>query len=87
MLQTNFSQNVLKEVNAAIVVDSKESLKDYLNLLLNLLQMKLSQEAWKESMLLRSRIPVANLLSSLKNRELRERIHTTSLSRGSRGGN
>ena len=88
VLQTNFSQNVLKEVNAlAIVVDSKEELEGLSESAIE----SASNEAKSRGMEGKYVIALKNTsgqpsLSSLKNRELRERIHTTSLSRGSRGG-
>ena len=88
VLQTNFSQNVLKEVNAlAIVVDSKEKLEGLSESAIE----SASNEAKSRGMEGKYVIALKNTsgqpsLSTLKNRELRERIHTTSLSRGSRGG-
>ena len=88
VLQTNFSQNVLKEVNAlAIVVDSKEKLEGLSESAIE----SASNEAKSRGMEGKYVIALKNTsgqpsLSSLKNRELRKRIHTTSLSRGSRGG-
>ena len=88
VLQTNFSQNVLKEVNAlAIVVDSKDELEGLSESAIE----SASNEAKSRGMEGKYVIALKNTsgqpsLSSLKNRELRERIHTTSLSRGSRGG-
>ncbi|NIP17102.1 MAG: dipeptidyl carboxypeptidase II, partial [Xanthomonadales bacterium] len=86
--QTSFSQNVLNEVNElAIVVDSVEELAG------------LSEEAIAAAKLAAEErempgkyvLPLLNTsgqpsLSSLENRALRQRIHETSLSRGSRGG-
>ena len=88
VLQTNFSQNVLKEVNAlAIVVNSKDELEGLSESAIE----SASNEAKSRGMEGKYVIALKNTsgqpsLSSLKNRELRERIHTTSLSRGSRGG-
>ena len=88
VLQTNFSQNVLKEVNAlAIVVDSKDELEGLSESAIE----SASNEAKSRGMEGKYVIALKNTsgqpsLSSLKNRELRKRIHTTSLSRGSRGG-
>ena len=88
VLQTNFSQNVLKEVNAlAIVVDSKEKLEGLSESAIE----SASNEAKSRGMEGKYVIALKNTsgqpsLSSLKNRELRKRIHMTSLSRGSRGG-
>jgi peptidyl-dipeptidase Dcp len=87
-LQTQFSQNVLKEVNEmAIVVDSKEELAGLSDSSLRATE----EEAKKRKLDGKFVIALLNTsgqpaLSSLKNRELRKRIHETSLSRGSRGG-
>jgi len=92
-LQTQFSQNVQKEVNAkAVIVDSKDELAG-----LSDAQISAAVEAAKsraeENAELADKyvLPLLNTsgqpsLSSLSNRELRERIHKTSLSRGSSGG-
>ena len=87
-LQTQFSQNVLKEVNdKAIVVDTKEELDG-----LPEGQIASAAEAAKSRDLEGKYVlPLLNTsgqpaLSSLTNRALRERIHKTSLSRGSTGG-
>lgn len=87
-LQTKFSQNVLKEVNAsAVVVDSREELAG-----LSDTEIATAAEAARERGL-EGKYVIALLntsgqpaLSSLENRALRERIMQTSLSRGSRGG-
>lgn len=87
-LQTKFSQNVLKEVNAsAVIVDSREELTG-----LSDTEIATAAEAAKERGL-DGKYVIALLntsgqpaLSSLENRALRERIMKTSLSRGSRGG-
>ena len=87
-LQTQFSQNVLKEVNAnAIVVDSAEELAGFSEG-----QIAAAAEAAKARDLEGKYVsPLLNTsgqpaLSSLENRALRERIHKTSLSRGLSGG-
>ncbi len=87
-LQTQFSQNVLNEVNAkAIVVDSVEELAGFSEG-----QVAAASEAAKARDLEgKYVIPLLNTsgqpaLSSLENRALRERIHKTSLSRGLSGG-
>jgi len=87
-LQTQFSQNVLNEVNAnAIVVDSAEELTGFSES-----QIAAAAEAAKARDLEgKYVIPLLNTsgqpaLSSLENRALRERIHKTSLSRGLSGG-
>ena len=87
-LQTQFSQNVLKEVNAsAIVVDTKEELAGLSD---NVIA-GAAEEAKARDMEGKYVIALQNTsgqptLSSLTNRDLRERIHTASLSRGSKGG-
>ena len=88
VLQTEFSQNVLSEVNEqAIVVDSREELTG-----LNESMIEAARgEAEKRGLPGKFVIPLLNTsgqpsLSSLQNRALRERIHKTSLARGSRGG-
>ncbi|GAB1264042.1 M3 family metallopeptidase [Aurantivibrio infirmus] len=95
-LNTRFSQNVLKEVNRlAIVVDTKDELAglsdseiqaaaDEANALAN-------SENGDASIKGKYVLPLLNTsgqpaLSVLENRTLRERIHRTSLSRGSSGG-
>lgn len=87
-LQTQFSQNVLKEVNEkAIVVDSKEELAG-----LSDAQIASAAEAAKSRDLEGKYVlPLLNTsgqpsMASLDNRDLRERIHKASLSRGSSGG-
>lgn len=88
VFQTQYSQNVLSEVNdLAIVVDSREELTGLREGLIVAAQ----EEAISRDMAGKFVIPLLNTsgqpsLSSLQNRSLRERIHTTSLSRGSRGG-
>lgn len=87
-LTTQFSQNVLKEVNAAaVVVDSREELAG-----LSENEISAAAEAAKErglegkyviALLNTSQQPA---LASLKNRDLRERIMKASLARGSNGG-
>ncbi len=87
-LQTQFSQNVLNEVNAnAIVVDSVEELAGFSES-----QIAAASEAAKARDLEgKFVIPLLNTsgqpaLSSLENRALRERIYKASLSRGISGG-
>jgi len=87
-LQTEFSQNVKEEVKKnAIVVDSKEQLDG-----LSDGQIASAQEAAKARDLDDKYVlPLLNTsgqpsLSSLTNRDLRQRIHTTSMARGSSGG-
>ena len=87
-LQTTFSQNVLSEVNdAAVVVDTREELAG-----LSEDQIAAAAEAAKARDL-EGKYVIALLntsgqpaLSSLENRQLRERIMRASLARGSRGG-
>ena len=87
-LQTQFSQNVLKEVNAsAIVVDSREELAG-----LSDNQIAAAAKAAAERGM-EGKFVVALMntsgqppLSALENRNLRERIMRASLTRGSRGG-
>ena len=87
-LQTQFTQNVQKEVNAnAIIVESKDQLAG-----LSDAQIASAELAAKSrDMGGKYVLPLLNTsgqpsMSSLSNRTLRERIHTTSLSRGSSGG-
>ena len=87
-LKTQFSQNVLNEVNAnAIVVDFAEELAGFSDN-----QIATASEAAKARDLEgKYVIPLLNhsgqpALSSLENRALRERIHKISLSRGMSGG-
>jgi len=88
VLQTQYRQNILSEVNElAIVVDSREELTGMSEALITAAK----NEAGSRDMPGKFVIPLLNTsgqpsLSSLQNRALRERIHTTSLSRGSRGG-
>ncbi|HJL84635.1 MAG TPA: dipeptidyl carboxypeptidase II, partial [Candidatus Marinimicrobia bacterium] len=86
--QTTFSQNVLKEVNnLAVVVDSREELTGLSETMIE----AAAKEAESRDLAGKYVITLQNTsgqppLSSLENRDLRERIHKTSLSRGSRGG-
>ncbi len=88
ILQTQYSQNVLNEVNElAIVVDSREELTGLDEALIE----AASEEAVERELDGKFVLPLLNTsgqpaLASLQNRSLRERMHTTSLSRGSRGG-
>jgi len=87
-LQTQFSQNVLNEVNAsAVVVDSREELEG-----MSETSIEAAAEAAKEkdmegkyliALLNTSQQPP---LTDLKDRALRQRIMEASLARGSRGG-
>lgn len=88
VLQTTFSQNVLKEVNAlAVVVDTREELAGLSDAAIE----AAAEEAKGRDLEGKFVITLKNSsgqppLSSLENRALRERIHKVSLSRGSRGG-
>ena len=88
VLQTNFSQNVLKEVNAlAVIIDSK---KDLDGLSDGAIQ-SAANEAKSRGLEGKYVIALKNTsgqpsLSSLTKRSVREKIHKASLSRGSRGG-
>ena len=88
VLQTNFSQNVLKEVNElAIIVDDVSELEGLSSSAIQ----AASNEASSRGLNGKYVIALKNTsgqpsMASLKNRSLRERIHRTSLSRGSRGG-
>lgn len=87
-LQTTFSQNVLKETNAsAIVVDSKQELAGLSeNAIAAAAQA--AKEAGKEGKFELAMMNTSGQpsLASLDNRALRERILTTSINRGSHGG-
>lgn len=87
-LQTRFSQNVLNEVNELfIVVDTREELAG-----LTEAQIESAADAAEERDLTgKYVIPMLNttqqpMMAALENRELRERMLTTSMTRGSRGG-
>ena len=88
VLETRFSQNVLSEVNdVAIVVDSREELTGLDEALIT----AAANEAESRDLPGRFVLPLLNTsgqpsLASLQNRDLRQRILETSLSRGSRGG-
>jgi len=88
VLQTEYRQNILSEVNdLAIIVDSREELTGMSEALITAAE----NEAESRDMPGKFVIPLLNTsgqpsLANLQNRALRERIHTTSLSRGSRGG-
>ncbi len=88
VLQTDFSQNVLSEVNnLAIVVDTREELTGLDDATIEAARGEAAERGLDGKFV----IPLLNTsgqpsLSSLQNRALRERIHKTSLSRGSSGG-
>jgi peptidyl-dipeptidase Dcp len=87
-LQTQFSQNVLKEANAsALVVDSREELAGMSDKAIDVA----GAEAKKRGLDGRFVIPVVNTtqqapLSVLTNRATREKLLATSMARGSHGG-
>ena len=87
-LQTQFSQNVLKEVNAsAFVVDTREELAGLPAKVID----AAAAEAKKRGLESKFVIPVVNTtqqgpLSQLTNRATREKLLSVSLVRGSRGG-
>jgi peptidyl-dipeptidase Dcp len=87
-LQTQFSQNVLKEANAsALVVDSREELAGMSDKAIDVAAL----EAKKRGLEGKFVIPVVNTtqqapLSVLTNRATREKLLATSLARGSHGG-
>jgi peptidyl-dipeptidase Dcp len=88
VLETEFSQNVLSEVNdLAIVVATREELTGLDEALIQ----AAADEAESRGLSGQYVLPLLNTsgqpaLASLQNRDLRERIHLTSLSRGNRGG-
>ena len=87
-LQTTFSQNVLKETNAsAIVVDTREELAGLSDNAIAAAA-QAAKEAGKEGKFVLGMMNTSGQpsLGSLDNRALRERIHTTSVARGSHGG-
>ncbi|MEA1882254.1 MAG: M3 family metallopeptidase, partial [Candidatus Marinimicrobia bacterium] len=88
ILQTTFSQNVLKEVNAlAVVVDSRGELAGLSDAAIEAAANEAKSRELEGKYVLTLRNTSGQPpLSSLTNRALRERIHKTSLSRGSRGG-
>ncbi|HET9948116.1 MAG TPA: M3 family metallopeptidase [Longimicrobiales bacterium] len=87
-LATRFSQNVLAEVNdVAVVVDTREELAGLSDAEIA----AAAREAEERGLTGRFVLPLLNtsgqpVLARLENRELRRRIHETSLARGSRGG-
>jgi peptidyl-dipeptidase Dcp len=87
-LQTDFSQNVLKEVNAlAVVVDKREELAGLSENDISAAAAE-AKERGLEGKYVLALMNTSDqpALASLENRALRERIHKASLSRGSRGG-
>ena len=87
-LQTTFSQNVLKEVNAlAVVVDTREELAGLSGNAIAAAAEEANSRGLEGKYVLTLRNTSGQPpQSSLENRALRERIHKISLSRGSRGG-
>jgi len=87
-LQTQFSQNVLNEVNEkAIVVDSEEELAGLSeNTIASAAEAANARELEGKYVIVLLNTSGQPALSSLENRALRERIHKASLSRGSSGG-
>lgn len=88
LLQTQFSQNVLNEVNAsALVVDSREQLTGLDPALID----AAATEAQDRGMGGKYVIPLLNTsgqpaLASLQNRAVRQRLYEASIARGTRGG-
>lgn len=88
LLQTQFSQNVLNEVNAmAVVVDTREELAGLDEALI----VAAAKEAGERGYDGKYVLPLLNTsgqpaLSSLQNRKVREAIHRASVARGTRGG-
>ena len=88
VLETEFRQNILSEVNdLAIVVDSREELAGLSESRIDV-AFEEAAESGREGQFV---IPLLNTsgqptLAYLQNRDLRERIHKASLSRGHRGG-
>ncbi len=87
-LQTKFSQNVLKEVNElAVVVDTREELAGLSDNAITAAADEANSRGLEGKYVLALRNTSGQPpQASLENRELRERIHKISLSRGSRGG-
>ena len=87
-LSTSFGQNVLNEVNSvAMIIDDRSELAGLSNAEIQ----AASDEASARDLAGKFVIPLLNTsgqpsLTSLENRELRQRIYETSLSRGNRGG-
>ena len=88
ILQTSFSQNILKEVNAsAVAFDNREELDGLSETAIE----SAASEAKSRGLDGKYVIALKNTsgqpsLSSLKNRSTRQKIHMASLSRGSKGG-
>ncbi|PIQ38429.1 MAG: dipeptidyl carboxypeptidase II [Lysobacterales bacterium CG17_big_fil_post_rev_8_21_14_2_50_64_11] len=87
-LQTLFSQNVLKETNAsAIVVDTRDELAGLSDNAISAAA-QAAKAAGKEGKFVLAMMNTSGqpALAALENRALRERIQTTSVGRGSHGG-
>jgi peptidyl-dipeptidase Dcp len=87
-LQTSFSQNVLKETNAsAVVVDTREELAGLSDNAIAAAA-QAAKAAGKDGKFMLAMMNTSGQpsLASLENRALRERIQTTSVGRGSHGG-
>src|SRR5947209_6333214 len=87
-LQTQFEQNVLKEKNASsIVVDGKEDLAGLTDSQMATVSNAAKAEHKEGKFVIQLQNTTGQpLLGSLQNRQLRERIMKTSLSRNSKGG-
>lgn len=88
VLTTEYSQNVLSEVNdLALTVDSREELRGLSDEAIDSARINAIERGLPNQYVL----PLLNTsgqpaLANLQNRDLRERLHTVSLSRGSAGG-
>ncbi len=87
-LETEFGQNILNEMNdSAVVVDTVEELDGMTEA-----QLKIAAEAAKarnlegKYLITLQNTSIQPVLKSLKNRDLRKKIHEASLARGMRGG-
>jgi peptidyl-dipeptidase Dcp len=87
-LQTQFEQNVLKEKNASsVVVDHKEDLRGLSdNQMASVIAAAKAEHKDGKFVIQMQNTTGQPLLGSLQNRQLRERIMQTSLSRNSHGG-
>ena len=88
ILQTKFSQNVLKEVNtSAVIIDSRKELDGLSdNAIESAANEAISRDLDGKYVIALKNTSGQPFLSSLTNRSTREKIHKASLSRGSRGG-
>ena len=88
ILQTKFSQNVLKEVNSsAVIIDSRKELDGLTdNAIESAANEAISRDLDGKYVIALKNTSGQPFLSSLTNRSTREKIHKASLSRGSRGG-